>query len=148
MRKFIHYGHKEFDENMFVKISNSPYFRTKPDGGLWASDVEAKYGWKDWCKAENFRDRIEENSFEFVLTDNAKVLCINSVNDLRKLPKAEDDEFLISSWVTLDFEKLSKMYDVIEVNISNDWDLYFTLYGWDCDSIVVMNPEVIEDIRE
>lgn len=147
MRKFVHYGHREFDKNMFEKISNSPYFRTKPEGGLWASDVEAKYGWKDWCKAENFRDCTGDNSFKFVLTDDARVLSINLVNDLEELPQVEDG-FSISTWVTLDFEKLSKMYDVIEVNISNDWDLYFSLYGWDCDSIVVMNPEVIREVGE
>ena len=46
-------------------------------------------------------------------------------------------------WCFLDFEKLSKSYDVIEVNISADRDLYWELYGWDCDSILVMNPSVI-----
>ena len=36
--------------------------------------------------------------------------------------------------------------DVIEFNLSNDEDLYFALYGWDCDCILVLNPEVIIQI--
>ena len=50
--------------------------------------------------------------------------------------------------IFLDFEKLSKEYDAIEVNISECRDLYYSLYGWDCDSIVIMNPDIIEEIKQ
>ena len=46
-------------------------------------------------------------------------------------------------WTTLDFEKLAQEYDAIEVLISGDPGLYYELYGWDCDSILIMNPEII-----
>ena len=119
----------------------------QPKGGLWASDVEAEYNWKDWCEEEEFRDCKEKDSFSFVLSDNAKVLYINSVDDLKLLPKA-DDKFGInfSSWILLDFEKLAETYDAVEVSISSDFDLYYQLYGWDFDSIVVMNPDVIVEV--
>ena len=49
--------------------------------------------------------------------------------------------------VYLDFEAIALKYDAIEVNISNDWKLYDALYGWDCDSILVMNKKIIEICR-
>lgn len=146
MKNYIHYGHTKFDKSMFNKIKNADC-STKPKGGLWASDVEAEHGWKDWCEAEEFRDCKEENSFSFVLSDNAKVLYIDSIDDLKVLPKI-DDKFGMnfSSWILLDFEKLAETYDAVEVSISSDFDLYYQLYGWDCDSIVIMNPDVVVEL--
>ena len=37
--------------------------------------------------------------------------------------------------------------DAMWVDISADRDLYMELYGWDCDSIVVFNPDIIEQIE-
>ena len=146
MKNYIHYGHTKFDKSMFNKIKNVDC-STKPKGGLWASDVEAEHGWKDWCEAEEFRDCKEENSFSFVLSDNAKILYIESVNDLESLPKGKDKFGLnFSSWYLLDFEKLAETYDAVEVSISSDFDLYYKLYGWDCDSIVIMNPDIVVEL--
>lgn len=39
-----------------------------------------------------------------------------------------------------DWEKLAKMADAGEVRIRH---LHKALYGWDCDSIVVLNPDVV-----
>ena len=146
MKNYIHYGHTKFDKSVFNKIKNVDC-STKPKGGLWASDIEAEHGWKDWCEAEEFRDCKEENSFSFVLSDNAKVLYIDSIDDLKVLPKI-DDKFGMnfSSWILLDFEKLAETYDAVEVSISSDFDLYYKLYGWDCDSIVIMNPDVVVEL--
>ena len=43
----------------------------------------------------------------------------------------------------IDFQ-IENGIDAIEFNISNDWDLYMALYGWDCDSILILNPNIIE----
>lgn len=48
-------------------------------------------------------------------------------------------------WVRLDFEKLSETYDAIEVNISSDYMLHHKLFTWDCDSILIMNPKIIQN---
>ena len=146
MKNYIHYGHTKFDKDLFTKIKNVDC-STKPRGGLWASDIYTKYGWKEWCNENEFRDCDKENSFTFTLSDNAKILYIESVNDLQSLPKV-DDKFGInfSSWILLDFEKLAEIYDAVEVSISSDFDLYYQLYGWDCDSIVIMNPDVVVEL--
>ena len=146
MKNYIHYGHTKFDKSMFTKIKNVDC-STKPKGGLWASDVEAEYGWKEWCNENEFRDCDKENSFTFTLSDDAKILYIESVNDLESLPKGKDKFGLnFSSWYLLDFEKLAETYDAVEVSISSDFDLYYKLYGWDCDSIVIMNPDAVVEL--
>ena len=146
MKNYIHYGHTKFDKSMFTKIKNVDC-STKPKGGLWASDVEAEHGWKEWCNENEFRNCDKENSFTFTLSDDVKILYIESVNDLQSLPKV-DDKFGInfSSWILLDFEKLAEIYDAVEVSISSDFDLYYKLYGWDCDSIVIMNPDIVVEL--
>ena len=39
--RYIHYGCTSFDKLKFQEIK----------GGLWASPIDAEYGWKDWCEA-------------------------------------------------------------------------------------------------
>ena len=65
---------------------------------------------------------------------------------MKVLPKYKS-EFYMPTWIVLDFEKLSHKYDAIEVNISSDDELYYKLYGWDCDSILVMNPDVVQEFQ-
>lgn len=137
---YIHYGHHQFDSNLFREIKNRPFGWVKPYGGLWASNINASYGWKDWCKDENFRECNEENSFKFTLKNGTKVLKIDNADLLKKLPVI--DVYPIN--VHLDFEKLKQQYDAIEVIISNDNRLYWDLYGWDCDSILIFNKDCIE----
>lgn len=144
-KKYIHYGSPEFCPEVFTPIRNCRAF-TKPDGGLWASPINAKYSWKQWCKENGFRECRTENSFEFELTPDAKVLYICSDSVLEDLPQIED-EFALSDWYLLDFEKLLEQgYDAVEINITADPQLYWSLYGWDCDSILIMNPEVIVNV--
>lgn len=140
---YIHYGARHFDENLFEEIKNIPF--VKPEGGLWASNIKAKYGWKEWTQDNNYMiDKYrEDNCFKFRLKDGAKVLKINSQTDLRNLPKNMIQQYseLMKNW--LDFEKLAKQYDAIEVCID---ELYWELYGWDCDSLLVLNKNIVEEI--
>lgn len=144
MKKYIHYGSKRFDPLLFCPIKNM-YPLTKPEGGLWVSKIDAIYGWKEWCDDNEFRDCEKDNSFTFTFADNAKILTINSSSELKNLPKGEN-RYGMSSWAILDFEKISREYDAVEINISSDGKLYWDLYGWDCDSILVMNPDVIKEM--
>ena len=137
---YIHYGHKQFNNDLFNEIKNRDW--VKPDGGLWASNINAEYGWKDWCEANDFRECKEENSFTFRIKNGFKILKIDNIKILKELPKANIPYKF--SWVTLDFEKIKKEYDAIEVLISKDYRLYYQLYGWDCDSLLVLNKNCIE----
>lgn len=77
-------------------------------------------------------------------------LPLRSVDDLKKLPKY--NALLGSTSYLIDFEKAAKIYDGIQLHLSDeirdryDAGLYARLYGWDCDSLLVMNPDIIEEI--
>ena len=146
---YIHYGSTEYDSSKFQPIKNKDIL-CKPEGGLWGSPVGCAYGWKEWCESSQFTECNESNSFKFGISDNANILRISSVSDLDGLPRFEKQFISFSSWIVLDFEKmLLDGVDAIELNISGDESedaldcLYFKLYGWDCDSVLVMNKDVI-----
>ena len=153
---YIHYGSKEFDLIKFKPIKNTPLF-AKPEGGLWGSPEDAKYGWAEWCAAQEFRECRKDNSFKFSLKGDAKILYINSIRDLEPLPKAKNEPLQIHMWVCLDFEQLVRDgIDAIELDLSGEKrtetrreGLYYQLYGWDCDSLLVLNKDMIvaEDIQ-
>lgn len=152
MGRYIHYGHKDFNGHSFVGIKNEMFPRIKPVGGFWASPVDAKYGWKDWCDSEKFIECNKNNSFEFSIDESANIFHIYSVSDLKRLPENKmDSMFSHSMWYCIDFEQCVKMgIDAIELHLSEDRpedlfnSLYYALYGWDCDSILIMNPNIIK----
>ena len=141
MKEYIHFGHDHFDREKFQEIKNGLYF-CKPTGGLWASPVDAEYGWRDWCEAENFRECSQDNSFAFALENSAKVYHIRSLADVKAMPQANTE---ISVYYVPNFEKmLADGWDAIELHLSECGELYWALYGWDCDCILVLNPDIVE----
>ena len=141
---YIHYGSKHFDKNLFEEIKNIPF--VKPEGGLWASSIKAKYGWKEWIQDNNYMlDKYrDDNFFLFKLKEGSRVLTIKSKKELKKLPTHNVPTFNSNLFNWLDFEKIAKRYDAIEVFIDK---LYWELYGWDCDSILILNKEIIEEVK-
>lgn len=141
---YIHYGDDKFRAPN--PICNCNYF-TKPYGGLWASKKGDELGWKSWCEREEFRLDTFDQSFEFTLKDWAKVLVLENEDQLDALPKL-GDYIKGSRWLHchLDFEKLAQEFDAIE--LADIDKLYWALYGWDCNSILIMNPDIVEVIRE
>lgn len=147
---YIHYGATVFNPEKGFPITNEQRW-SKPNGGLWASRVEATYGWKQWCKDNDFRKCLEEDSFQFQMKDPKKVKMISSLSDLRRLPQLENP-YGIFNEVDIDFERCVDIgIDGIELCwYGEEWkykakdDMYMALYGWDCDSIVVLNPNAVE----
>ena len=150
---YVHYGANAYDDTKFHPIKNILY-RNKPYGGLWASPVTAKNGWKQWCKREDFCSCDKKNSFTFKIKKLAKIYYISSHEDCMNMPQVVLDKGIILSDASYpDFEELVKQgYDIIHFDLTNDkstdWhkNMYFTLYGWDCDCILVLNKDVIEVI--
>lgn len=151
--KYIHYGSNKFDKDKFLRVKNCDHDWTKPqEGGFWASPIGTKRGWKQWCESEGFHIDKLNNSFKFDLAADSKIFHIKSYDDLKKLPKFPNlicNIPITSLYYKIDFEKASKEYDAIELHLSEDKNsnyeesLYFKLYGWDCDSILIMNPDII-----
>jgi hypothetical protein len=134
--ELIHYGHDKFDITKFKYIENANW--VKPKYGLWASPIDSKWGWKDWGEVENYGNF---NS-HFIFNYEGNILIIDSLNDLLRLP--------FYSYCFLkypDFEKLSKKYDAILLTVKGEKETRYTspknLYGWDCESICIFNPNGI-----
>lgn len=148
--KYIHYGTDKFIPSKFDPITNI-LGRNKPHGGLWASRIDANYGWDKWCKDNEFHIEKLNKYFTFTLENKAKVLEIRSVEDMEGIPKQKFNDPLFKVNYYPDFEAIIKQgYDTIELFISSNYyarditeSLYFRLYGWDCDSILILNSEII-----
>lgn len=146
---YIHYGHKKFSKEMYEPIKNM-HLLAIPNGGLWASRIDAKFGWKDWYINQSYKRIDEDNAFKFKLKDGTKILYIDNIDMLSTLPVVHYNPSILKyiDNAFLDFEKLSKEYDAIEVSISKCPDLFFKLYEWYCDTILIMNPNIIEEIKQ
>ncbi len=141
---YIHYGHKKFEKDKFIEIQNQIF--NKPIGGLWASPINSKYGWKEWNESEKFVECNEFNSFKFQLKKGARILEIDSHEVVLKLP-IQGKYDMCHLMLPIDFEKIKNSYDAIEFLITKDRRLYWDLYGWDCDSILILNKECIVEVK-
>ena len=135
---YRHYGSDHFDKNLFNQIINVN--RNKPHGGLWACDADND-PWYTFCKLNDFKLDSLQHYFDFKIKPNAKYLVIDHEKVSKHLPLVYFD---ILDEYYFDFEYLSEMYDVIIYNLG--YSLHPDFYGWDVNSILVMNPDVIEEV--
>ncbi len=134
-----------FSAEEFTSVTNRLTPWNKPEsGGLWLSKIGTMYGWYDWCK-DNMPKWINNATyFDVKLCENANIIYFKCEEDLWRLAKSHPDWFLESlvPWYTFDFERMvHDGVDAIDVDIMNG--LYDPLYGWDCNSVLVMNKDVV-----
>ena len=148
-KEYIHYGSNKFDIRKFNEFSGrkDEYFTglNKPAKyiGLWASPVNANYGWKEYVEdnwgEESYRLK---NSFKFTLRPDARILTVRCEKDIERYIKY-DGCYIFDG--EIDFRRIARRYDGMELIHGENWvelhDSYF--YTWDCDSIIIWNPEVI-----
>jgi len=140
-KKYIHYGSTAFDPEMWHDVKNGGSI-TKPTGGLWASPIDAEFGWREWNAESHFMTCKNENSFVFTLNEKAKVKRLYMLADVDLLPQRNLG--YATNMVSIDFEKcVEEGIDAIEL-CTLDNGLYWALYGWDCESILILNKDVIE----
>ena len=164
MITYTHYGSDHFYIEYFIPIRNEKN-STKPTAGsgLWASRTDDKHGWEKWCKRNHFDIEHLNSSFCFTLLD-ANILLLEDPEQLLALPKLHEwkpkmppdvkpgeiptpEQLRIwfePNWCYLDFEKLAEEYDAIELRNSGAFN--DALATWDCDCILVMNPEKIREV--
>jgi len=138
--ELICYGRTRFEINRFEAIKNREGF-AKPKGGLWASPIDSNYGWRDWCFDNDFHvDRLD-SYFTFQLCGN--VFVIDGMHDALKLPWLGNDRFFRYP----DFEHILNIgYDAVYLTLLGEEETRFgepSFYGWDCESVLVMNPKAI-----
>jgi hypothetical protein len=131
-----------FDKNKFQFIKNAPHWN-KPSGGLWASPINSKYGWKDWCIIEEFGNL--SSSFEFTITGN--IFKIENIDDLNQLPLIVNDEIYYKSPsfynTFIDFEAVVNS-GIDAIWLTESAIRYKEFYGWDCESVLILNPSCIQ----
>jgi len=116
--------------------------------GLWASHVDAEFGWKDWATGEDFTSCEDNQAMYFKIRPGARIIFVDSVEKLDELPTIELEDRLFRE-KGLDWETITKVADGLEIIFSSDWRLRDRLYTWDCDSVITWNPYMITpcDIR-
>ena len=147
---YVHYGSDEYVSEITRRIVNSDYAfaRTDKPAGLWASPENAEFGWKDFCRQEQFEIQSLKKSFRFVLTDNARVLRITCLKDAE--PYLETIAFNpVFSKSGLALKKMYESFDAVEVLISKgDLRRNMLFWSWDVDSLCVWNPTVVKQIKK
>jgi len=145
----VHFGSKEYQPHLINPIKNDNW--VKPKGGLWTSPINSNWGWKDWCESENFRDCNEANSFKLKFKNDAKIMLIDSLKDLLNLPKRIIDYGNNCKREYPDFELLATICDAIWLTEKGQNETHLSypnsLYGWDCESVLILNPECCYEAR-
>ena len=159
---YIHYGSNEYIP--FAGVRNVREWQ-KPEGGLWGCREDDPNGWEAWCRKEQYQLKRLKKRFSFTLTEDSCVLTLEKEEQLIDLPKQKPwepkdlswmetlepdqiptqeqlDEWLRPNWCLLDFEKLAKQYDAIE--LINAGAFRSSLNLWDCNCILVMNPNAVQ----
>ena len=151
---YIHYGSQHFIIDDFIPVINDlhPWIKPAFGSGLWASPLDTLNGWYAWCIENDFNTDRLTSSFVFKLKSNSKVLYISNTDDLKFLKENElldarwkKNDLSITEKYVMDFEKIRDIgYDAIEVEINSS--TYYPLYGWDCDSLLVLNPNCVVEV--
>lgn len=136
----ITYGHGNvFKPELIRPIKNRMFI--KPDGGLWASPKDSNYGWSDWCKENDFGDL--SSKFELIYEGNT--IIISKTSCLKKLiiQPGWDKRYYFYP----DFEMMLQLgVDGIFLTEQGEENTRFSipgLYGWDCESLLVLNPKSV-----
>jgi len=157
MSEYITTGISEFDINKFVKPINRRCFN-KPYGGLWGCryEPENEYvsSWVEWCIGENF-DADLKTGIIYSLKDDNRKYTINSYGNLKAIVNKYPlrDEAIPKGMFNpvMDYEAIQNKYDVIELTYQGQCTTRLShphsLYGWDVACILILNPDIITNVR-
>lgn len=162
-KQYVTTGTETISGNIFRSILRPlNNFAFKPTGGLWAAEFN-KYIISDWYEymitkgsyLQIFKD-IKVAAI-FTLKDDAKILTINSCNQIHKLAKKYPSyhhmlglcELLTKQNVIFDFEELSKEYDGVyidyyKINFSGEIE---TFRAWSINTLLLFNINCIENYQ-
>lgn len=137
-----HYGAAQYDPALFIPIKNDLW--VKPRGGLWTSPLSSRHSWYRFCLENNFR--LDELTIWFDLRLVGRWVTINGQHDLQQLP------WLFRGMMSSgpDFEEILRQgYDAIHLTELGEWRtrdplLRRHLLGWDCESVLILNPEALQ----
>ena len=131
-------------------------------------DGRVVYGWKEWCEDSQFHTENLKKYFRFRLSEEANVILLKEPADLLPLPKTKPwkpkdnseilslpeeqmptleqlQKFYAKNPCFLDYEKM-RADGVDAIELQNSYLFRDCLDTWECDCIVVMNPDVIIEV--
>lgn len=150
--KLTHWGSSWYDPERFMPIQNG-WSDIKPKGGLWTSPTYSLESWERWCIVEDFHTEALQHFFRLAFV--GEVLTIRNVNDLNKLSWVKQVsikyEYQRPRYI-IDFESMaSRGVDAIWLTAKGQWATRHShprnLYGWDCETVLVMNPACVKQIE-
>ena len=139
----------------------------KPLGGLWSSTYTPykhhQSDWIEWCTWD-MPEWIGRDNILLEIKDDARIYRINSEKDLTNLYSIYPNNYPSAHTgymgCFLDYEKIKKEFDIIwltplgqqetryHIDMKGEWndgiryDRYLDLYGWDCESSLILNNVV------
>jgi hypothetical protein len=142
-----HYGAGAYDEVKFKPAEHRAW--NKPTGGLWVSPRDSEHSWAQWCMAEQFNIERLEAYFDLTIHPDSRTFVIDSCEDAKGLPwhpmPGMDEgnfRFLQPDWKAI----IMDGWDMIILTAKGEVETRFgepSLYGWDCESGVILNPQII-----
>lgn len=132
-RDYVHIGNNEIQKDLWYNVKNNG---KKPIGGLWTSPY-IKECICDWIENismnpdEYIRNNVSKGCL-IKLNPNSKLCYIQSEKELRKMEEYKNG--------MLDFEKLSKKYDLFYVNPEG----FKSFYHWTIRTMLILNIDAIE----
>lgn len=160
--KWLSFGKDSFDPNAFEPVQNrDSSFFTKPEGGLWASQYRDETGnhsdWEKWSASEEFGLNRLNEGVTFSVSDDARVLTVSSREDYLSLLDSYGRSEDSASERIPDWEAIAKDFDAFVLTPEGlyensvfgieDGDPHRreNLSGWDVSSLIVFNPDVVEN---
>lgn len=155
MKTYITYGKGNvLDTSRLPDLNEldlTPSFINKIPGTLWGSPVDANFGWKEWCHNNDFHTTSFKTSFKWTIKEDSRLLFISTLEDLEKVPFVETEFGLLQ----IDFQKIANDYDAMEISMDNLYIGHMFLSekerafnSWDCDSIMVLNKDIIIPVND
>lgn len=159
-KQYVTVGTETISSNIFRKILRPlNNYTFKPTGGLWASEFN-KYMVSDWYEyiiyEGSYLQAIKDITLAavFTLKDAAKILTIDSCNQIKELAKKYPSyhyilglcEPLTTKNKIFDFEELSREYDGVYINY---YGINFsreieTFKDWSINTLLLFNIDCIE----
>lgn len=134
-----------FDKSSFSPIENIRH--RKPGGGLWGSPIASGSSWLDHAKVDGFS--LENGSLDtcFYTRYSGNTLVINGAEDLNIIEwRSYNGVDNVPDYEALQSKGIDAIY-LTEKGYQKTKDLWMkgmdTLEGWDCECLVVFNPDSI-----
>jgi len=132
----IHYTANESWALKPIMVANGSH--SKPFGALWASPVDSGQGWAQWCRVAGYRLGSLATAISLDISlENA--LVIDSQADLGRLDWRQDGLYRYPDWESMANRGVDVVYLTSDGLDATRWELY----GWDCESVVVLNSQAV-----